>query len=94
LLVSLGLAANQMSAAAIYKLLLELVAEIVLAKKLDFDRESEERARRNIATSESDDDSSSSLSSEEEEDNNDDLSSSSTDEETSRHHLAKTKKMV
>jgi hypothetical protein len=100
LLVSLGLAANQMSAAAIYKLLLELVAEIVLAKKLNFDRESEERARRNIATSESDDSSSSSLSSEEEEeDNNDDSSSTSTDEETSRHHLAaaarkETKKMV
>ena len=101
LLVSLGLAANQMSAAAIYKLLLELVAEIVLAKKLNFDRESEERARRNIATSESDDSSSSSLSSEEEEeDNNDDSSLTSTDEETSRHHLAaaaarkETKKMV
>ena len=102
LLVSLGLAANQMSAAAIYKLLLELVAEIVLAKKLNFDRESEERARRNIATSESDDSSSSSSlsSEEEEEDNNDDSSSTSTDEETSRHHLAaaaarkETKKMV
>jgi hypothetical protein len=102
LLVSLGLAANQMSAAAIYKLLLELVAEIVLAKKLNFDRESEERARRNIATSESDDSSSSSSlsSEEEEEDNNDDSSLTSTDEETSRHHLAaaaarkETKKMV
>jgi hypothetical protein len=69
LLVSLGLAADQLSAAAIFKLSLDLVAEIVLAKKLDFDRECEERARNDsfVATSSTADSSSS-----EEEDANDD----------------------
>jgi len=62
LLVSLGLAADQLSATAIFKLALDLVAEIVLAKRLDFDRECEGRHRNKndslVATSSSGDSSS------------------------------------